>query len=204
MKCLLLTQSVSNEDQIWVCPTNILSGGWPGQKDGQSGGQSGSSGQQETLDWNIDVFLRAVSAVESNIDWKDVVRELDNPNFEIRDRAGLRFLWQLLLKAFDNNVQRIPMDIVYSKWQNSEAQFSLLKQILICPDIVKLTECQPATRPEPVIAQEKSSAGGGAGNHDDDSTNPLIANWKVKKSISKTIHVYTVVSRVFQWFFEVH
>lgn len=96
-----------------MCPTNVLSGGWPGQKDSQSGSQAGSSGPQETLEWNIDVLLRAIAAVEGSLEWKDVVRELDHPHFVVKDRAGLRFLWQLLLKAFDNSVQRIPMDIVY-------------------------------------------------------------------------------------------
>lgn len=98
-----------------MSPSNVLTGGWPGQKDTQGGGQTSGvvgGGPQEALDWNVDVLFRAIIAVESGLDWKEVVRQFDNPNFLVKDRAGLRFLWQVLTKAFDD-VQRIPMDIIY-------------------------------------------------------------------------------------------
>lgn len=61
---------------------------------------------------------------------------------------------------------------------------------MMCPDIVKLTECQPATKPEPVVGQEKATVAGGSGSggHDDDAANPLIANWKVSHSLGLPSH----------------
>ena len=95
-----------SDEVIWLPPSDVLSGGWSNQKD------PSSSSQQEALEWNIDVLLRSVAAVEPSLEWKDVVREFDHQGFGVCDRAGLRFLWQLLIKAFDG-VQRIPMDIVF-------------------------------------------------------------------------------------------
>ena len=158
-----------SDEVIWMPPSDVLSGGWPNQK------ELSSTSQQEALEWNIDVLLRSMAAVEPNVEWKDVVREFDHQGFGVCDRAGLRFLWQLLIKAFDG-VQRIPMDLVYSKWQNPDSQLQLLKQILMCPDIVKLTDCSPCTKPEP--AQDKNGSQGTAGP-DEEAANPLVANWKV-------------------------
>lgn len=81
------------------------------------------------------------------------------------------------LRRFTHSIFIVGM---YSKWQNCEGQFFLLKQMLTCPDIVKLTECLPCTKPEPVVAQEKPSGGGGTGPGHDEDSNPLFVNWKVK------------------------
>ncbi|GFQ94535.1 CCR4-NOT transcription complex subunit 1 [Trichonephila clavata] len=91
--------------------------------------------QQAT--WNVEVFVQAIRDI-TTLDWKEVVHELDNPDFLLKDRKGLKLLWQGLTLGLGQ--EPFPMDKMYRRWRNTEGQFSFFQQVLNCCDIVCLVD----------------------------------------------------------------
>ncbi|KAG8177929.1 hypothetical protein JTE90_000793 [Oedothorax gibbosus] len=88
--------------------------------------------------WNVDVFVKVIRDMAPSLDWKEVVHELDNPNFLLKDRKGLKLLWQGLILGLGH--ETFPMDRMYRRWRNAEGQFSFFQQVLNCCDIVCLAD----------------------------------------------------------------
>ncbi|KAI4469623.1 ccr4-not transcription complex [Holotrichia oblita] len=88
--------------------------------------------------WNVDVFVQALKEISPNLQWGSVIRELDNPNFVIKDRTGLCTLISALKMGLQNNgfyPETFPVDHLYRRWNNYEGQFSLIQHILKNPDV---------------------------------------------------------------------
>ncbi|KAL0280391.1 UNVERIFIED_CONTAM: hypothetical protein PYX00_001693 [Menopon gallinae] len=84
--------------------------------------------------WNIENFVQAVKELSPNISWRDVLSELDNPDFIIKDRHGFNLLFAGIRLFFDGPFQPFPIDLFYRKWKNTDGQYSLIMQILKNPD----------------------------------------------------------------------
>jgi hypothetical protein len=59
--------------------------------------------------------------------WKEVVKELDNVDFFIKDKSSLRLLVQALKKVLK---EPFPIDYLYRVWKNMEGQVSLFMYFL--------------------------------------------------------------------------
>lgn len=90
--------------------------------------------------WNVDVFVQAVHNLVPNLNWKDVVGELDFAGFCMKDRGGLKLLWHALSRGLALTHDAFPTDRIYRIWRNPEPQLSLFHQILKNSDIVCLTD----------------------------------------------------------------
>lgn len=75
--------------------------------------------------WNINVFVETISELYKNIDWNLVIANLDNPNFQLLDQKGFNFIISLFKKATKNSP--FPVNILFSLWSNTGAQFSIIK-----------------------------------------------------------------------------
>ncbi|KAF8774618.1 CCR4-NOT transcription complex subunit 1 like protein [Argiope bruennichi] len=102
------------------------------------GGEKEKSEVNQQATWNVEVFVQAVRDLAPSLDWKEIVHDLDNPDFLLKDRKGLKLLWQGLILGLSQ--ETFPMDRMYRRWRNSEGQFSFFQQVLNCCDIVCLTD----------------------------------------------------------------
>lgn len=84
--------------------------------------------------WNIENFIQAVKDLSPNMSWRDVVSELDNPDFLIKDRQGFNLLFSGLRLIFGVPFQPFPIELFYRKWKNTDGQYSLIMHILKNPD----------------------------------------------------------------------
>ncbi|XP_076110950.1 CCR4-NOT transcription complex subunit 1-like isoform X1 [Mytilus galloprovincialis] len=91
--------------------------------------------------WNVDVFIGVVQELvctswnnrqAPHFNWRDVVIELDHPNFMVLNKKGLRLLVQGLIKGLQ---EVFPIDYIYRPWKNTEGQLSLIVQALRNPDV---------------------------------------------------------------------
>lgn len=60
-----------------------------------------------------------------SLSWLDVIKELDHPDFIIKDRNGLVLLFTALrlgLKVQGYHAETFPVELIYRHWTNSEAQ----------------------------------------------------------------------------------
>lgn len=53
------------------------------------------------------------------MNWKEVVKELDHPEFLVRDRQGLVLLVTALRRALSTELY---IDLLYGSWKNVEGQ----------------------------------------------------------------------------------
>ena len=91
--------------------------------------------------WNVDVFIAVVQDLvctswnprqAPHFNWRDVVVELDHPNFMVLNKKGLRCLVQGLIKGLQ---EVFPVDYIYRPWKNTEGQLSFIVQALRNPDV---------------------------------------------------------------------
>jgi len=94
--------------------------------------------------WNVEVFIKSVHELQTTLNWKEIIYELDHAGFCVNDRAGLI----LLMKALKLGLQTqglqglFPMDLFYRHWKNTDGQLSLFQQILRNPDVFCFAEQQ--------------------------------------------------------------
>lgn len=75
--------------------------------------------------WNVDIFVQAIKEMAPNLRWDDVVRELDFPEFLVKDRQSLTLLMTALrsgLQAQGFHPDIFPIDNIYRAWDNAEGQ----------------------------------------------------------------------------------
>ncbi|KAG7189600.1 hypothetical protein KM043_017285 [Ampulex compressa] len=88
--------------------------------------------------WNVEVFIQALKEIQSTLSWNEVIIKLDHAEFMIKDRQGLNLLiigLRLGLQHQGYPPDVFPVELFYRHWGNVEGQFSLVQQILKCPDI---------------------------------------------------------------------
>lgn len=76
--------------------------------------------------------------LSSNLQWSNVVNELDHVTFIIKDRQSLINLITALrlgLQSSGFHPETFPVDHLYRRWVNVEGQFNLVQQILKNPDV---------------------------------------------------------------------
>lgn len=82
--------------------------------------------------WNVENFVQVVQDLAPHINWRDVVGELDYPQFFVANKKGLR----LLMKGLIQGLQEIfPVEYIYKHWKNTEGQLSFIVQSLRNPDV---------------------------------------------------------------------
>ncbi|CAF3833846.1 unnamed protein product, partial [Rotaria sordida] len=82
--------------------------------------------------WNVDTFVLAINDLVPTVNWKDVVKELDQPGFIVRDRQALVLLVTALRRALPVELY---IDLLYGRWNNVEGQLSWIAQATRHPDI---------------------------------------------------------------------
>ncbi|XP_011168409.1 CCR4-NOT transcription complex subunit 1 isoform X1 [Solenopsis invicta] len=88
--------------------------------------------------WNVEIFVLTLKEIQSTLSWNEVIIKLDHPEFIIKDRQGLNLLitgLKLGLQQQGYPPDMFPVELLYRHWENVEGQFSLIQQILKCPDI---------------------------------------------------------------------
>ncbi|KAK2550448.1 CCR4-NOT transcription complex subunit 1 [Acropora cervicornis] len=87
--------------------------------------------------WNVEVFVQALKETVPLLSWRQVIQELDYPEFHVPSREGL----QLLFTACHRGLMEIfPVDVLYRTWTNTEGQLSWIQQILSNPDVFCFTD----------------------------------------------------------------
>ncbi|CAG0913001.1 unnamed protein product [Notodromas monacha] len=128
--------------------------------------------------WNIENFVLALSDIAPSLSWKDVVIELENVDFEVKDRTGL----VLLMGAFNLGLRlqhtAFPIEHLYKPWARGESQLQLMQQVLKNPDVFTLSD-HPHT---PVSVEMLKSPS--------DAENKEVAMWKSLDLIKLLLHQY--------------
>lgn len=107
---------------------------WSGQGDKEK--TITPSGDNPT--WKPEVFVQALKEVMPNLPWKDVVMELDQPDWVIKDRASLNLLLTIIRLGLQSSGQGtvFPAECLYRHWTaNLEGQLSLIATMLKNPDL---------------------------------------------------------------------
>ncbi|XP_039763279.1 CCR4-NOT transcription complex subunit 1 isoform X3 [Pararge aegeria] len=98
-------------------------------------------GHPET--WNAEVFVQTLKELASNLNWKEVILQLDHPEFVVPDRQGLSLLFTILrlgLQSAGYPTNIFPVEYLCRRWTNLEGQMSLLTNILKHPDIFSFAD----------------------------------------------------------------
>ncbi|CAF0747026.1 unnamed protein product, partial [Didymodactylos carnosus] len=82
--------------------------------------------------WNVEIFVHAVNDLAPNMNWKDVLKEMDYNGFIIKDRQSLVLIVNAFKRALPDG---IPIDLLYTRWHNAEGQLSWFAQAIRNPDI---------------------------------------------------------------------
>lgn len=133
-----LTPSSVAKILIVMCKTH---GGLEDSSTVQSPGSFAKNSENRpttTTTWNIDVLLQALKEVTPNLQWNNVLSELDSADFLIKDRQGLIILMSALRMGLQNagfHPENFPVDQLYKRWANFEGQFSLITHILKNADV---------------------------------------------------------------------
>lgn len=93
--------------------------------------------------WNVEIFVQALKEVAPNLQWNNVIAELDHSNFVIKDRQGLILLFTALRLGLQNSgfhPENFPMDPLYRRWKNVEGQFTLFQFALKNPDVFSFAD----------------------------------------------------------------
>ncbi|KAJ2954200.1 hypothetical protein O0L34_g2438 [Tuta absoluta] len=98
-------------------------------------------GHSET--WNPDVFVQMLKELSPNLNWKEVILQLDHPEFIVPDRQGLSILFTILrlgLQSAGYPANIFPVEYLCRRWTNLEGQMSLISYILKYPDIFSFAD----------------------------------------------------------------
>lgn len=133
----------------------------------QDNWESGSK-ESATSSWSLDTFVQTVLELCPSLNWKDVVKEFDHPEFFVRDKLVLKQLVQALKQRVFKENSSFPIEHFYRVWRNPEGQISWIGNSLKHPDIFcfadyqcrrTATEClkaQPAEEDNKFIASWRS------------------------------------------------
>ncbi|CAN2389296.1 CCR4-NOT transcription complex subunit [Pristimantis euphronides] len=83
--------------------------------------------------WNVEVFIDVVKDLNPSLNFKDVIYELDNPMFLIRDSKGLQTVVYGIQRGLGMDV--FPVDLIYRAWKHAEGQLSFIQYSLMNPEI---------------------------------------------------------------------
>ncbi|XP_045510260.1 CCR4-NOT transcription complex subunit 1 isoform X1 [Colias croceus] len=93
--------------------------------------------------WNAEVFVQTLKELASNLNWKEVILQLDHPEFIVPDRQGLSLLFTILrlgLQSAGYPANIFPVEYLCRRWTNLEGQMSLITNILKYPDVFSLAD----------------------------------------------------------------
>ena len=79
--------------------------------------------------WNADIFVTCINE-RYTIDWREVIRSLDYPEFRLTSGRGLAAILNLYKRATG---EPMPVDPLFGKWQNRTGQLQLLQQLPSAP-----------------------------------------------------------------------
>jgi len=129
--------------------------------------------------WNMEVFVQSIHDLNNTLNWKEIIFELDNPHFLVKDRTGLILLIKALKLGFQMQglQSHFPMDLFYRHWKFPEGQMSLFNQILRNPDIICFAEHQFHTSATEILKVTP------------DFSNKEIATWRSLDLIETLLHL---------------
>ncbi|XP_030040329.1 CCR4-NOT transcription complex subunit 1 isoform X2 [Manduca sexta] len=94
-------------------------------------------------EWNAEVFVQTLKDLASNLNWKEVILQLDHPEFLVPDRIGLSLLFTILrmgLQSAGYPANVFPTEYLYRRWTNLDGQMSLITHVLKHPDIFSFAD----------------------------------------------------------------
>lgn len=99
----------------------------------QAGQTEWNESSINTNTWNVDVFVQVIQDQLPNLSWKDVLRDLDQPEFILKDKQSLKIVVQAFKRALKETP--FPIELIYRVWNNIDGQLSWLNQSLKHPDV---------------------------------------------------------------------
>lgn len=69
--------------------------------------------------WNIEVFVDTVKELVPNLNWRQVIFDLDHPGFLIKTTDAVRLIILAYLRA-TNDI--FPVEAIYKAWSNTYGQ----------------------------------------------------------------------------------
>uniref|UniRef100_UPI00358E5F7C CCR4-NOT transcription complex subunit 1-like isoform X3 n=1 Tax=Myxine glutinosa TaxID=7769 RepID=UPI00358E5F7C len=94
--------------------------------------------------WNVEMFIEIVKDPNLQINFKEVVYELDHPGFLLKDAKGLQVVVYGIQKGLGMDVL-FPVELIYRPWKCTEGQLSFIQHSLLNPDIFCFADygCHP-------------------------------------------------------------
>jgi len=79
------------------------------------------------LTWNVEVFVDSVKELVPNLNWKQVIFDLDHPGFLIKTPEAIRLIIMAYIRA-TNDV--FPVEAIYRAWNNTYGQLTWMENSL--------------------------------------------------------------------------
>lgn len=94
-------------------------------------------------EWNAEVFVLTLKELASNLNWKEVILQLDHPEFIVPDRSALSLLFTVLrlgLQSAGYPANIFPVEYLCRRWTNLDGQMSLITNILKHSDVFSFAD----------------------------------------------------------------
>jgi len=81
--------------------------------------------------WNVEIFIQVIRNFKFKVDWTQVIRKLDFPQFRLPDVEAL----VTLEKIYSNLAQQhFPTEEILLEWNEKDGQLSLLRTLVLSPN----------------------------------------------------------------------
>nr|CAG8466511.1 6213_t:CDS:10 [Entrophospora candida] len=102
--------------------------------------QSNDLFDNNNSNWNVEIFVSSLSELQPHLDWVKVIKQLDYPEFTIKDTKGVQLILTAFRKAAKDQ-QKFPIHLFWGSWSNLKGQFSFLHQLIqLSPDAFNIND----------------------------------------------------------------
>ncbi|RKP10666.1 CCR4-Not complex component, Not1-domain-containing protein [Thamnocephalis sphaerospora] len=104
-----------------------------------------SSGPDGTLakTWNSQMFASVIAEKQPDLDWEEVLKQLDYPEFTVFDLEGMMLIVSAYRAAI-KETRPLPASVLLREWTNKRGHYSLFKHAIFCsPDLADFSTDTP-------------------------------------------------------------
>lgn len=81
--------------------------------------------------WNVELFVNTILERYPRLNWLEIYRSFDFPEFYIPDKRGLEVLFESFRTATKGQNLNFPLDIFFGDWKNKKGQLSLVLAVVV-------------------------------------------------------------------------
>eukprot|EP01117_Protostelium_nocturnum_P004885 TRINITY_DN1770_c0_g1_i1.p1 TRINITY_DN1770_c0_g1~~TRINITY_DN1770_c0_g1_i1.p1 ORF type:complete len:1948 (-),score=339.96 TRINITY_DN1770_c0_g1_i1:159-6002(-) len=121
---------------------------FPGEEDKNESNSSAKG-------WNVVNFVDVVKQLFPELNWPEIIRNLDFSGFQIPDAKGFALLMAIYKRG---SKEPFPLEHLFSEWKNTSGQLSIIKSAVAAPpDVFNFSQSPKKVETEGIVASKSSS-----------------------------------------------